>query len=74
MAGVLLLHDIKEFLFKMKAYNHADWVKVRQKSFLQNPEDRMQWAIGQAMFQMLPEDHTSGTSSRRWGAILKRPD
>jgi len=44
LALQLLLHDIKELAFKMEAYNHADRVNVIQKSFLQNPQDHMQWA------------------------------
>jgi len=61
--------DIKEFVFKMKAYSHAD--RVKQKSFL-NP-DRIQKIIcnGDDLFDMLPEEYTFTDLFKKMGPIPK---
>jgi beta-1,4-mannosyl-glycoprotein beta-1,4-N-acetylglucosaminyltransferase len=61
--------DIKEFVFKMKAYSHAD--RVKQKSFL-NP-DRIQKIIcnGEDLFDMLPEEYTFRDLFKKMGPIPK---
>jgi beta-1,4-mannosyl-glycoprotein beta-1,4-N-acetylglucosaminyltransferase len=60
---------IKDFVFKMKAYSHAD--RVRQQSFL-NPE-RIQKIIcnGEDLFDMLPEEYTFRDLFNKMGPIPK---
>jgi hypothetical protein len=49
-------HDIKEFGFKMKVYNHAD--KLKQQSFL-NPDGIHKIICnGEDLSDMLPEEYT----------------
>jgi beta-1,4-mannosyl-glycoprotein beta-1,4-N-acetylglucosaminyltransferase len=60
---------IKDFVFKMKAYSHAD--RVKQQSFL-NPE-RIQKIIcnGEDLFDMLPEEYTFRDLFKKMGPIPK---
>jgi len=48
-------HDIKEFVFEMKVYSHAD--KLKQQTFL-NP-NRIEKIVcnGEDLFGMLPEEY-----------------
>lgn len=60
---------IKDFIFKMTAYSHAD--RVRSKSFLD--PDRIQTVIceGVDVFEMLPEEYTFRELLTKMGSVPK---
>ncbi|WOK99526.1 beta-1,4-mannosyl-glycoprotein 4-beta-N-acetylglucosaminyltransferase [Canna indica] len=60
---------IEEFVFKMKAYSHAE--RVRQSSFLEHSRIQKIICRGEDLFDMLPEEFSFREMIRKMGPIPK---
>lgn len=58
---------IRDFVFKMTAYSHAD--RVKRKDFLQNSRIQRIICNGEDLFDMLPEEYTFRDLIKKMGAI-----